>query len=207
MWTCSLNSAREPFRPVQNHTWKYCADAHISFGVRAWKKREENECDQEKMKIKMFICCFSLGTYFLMHYKWLSAFQWHSSYVYLSVRPHARITLLCALCAMLSNVCTPTAYVLVYFCYVVCNYRSQINQYKANNRIVYIIYLSGMIQQVHLCALHTHRIITVTGYGYRYYFTFPNAKRSAATFTLFVSSPLLFVLGAKRFLIMKIDVV
>lgn len=116
-----------------------------------------------------------------------------------SVRTYHITPELCALCAMLSNVCTPTACVLVYFCYVVCNYRSQINQYKANNRIVYIIYLSGMIQQVHLCALHTHRIITVTGYGYRYYFTFPNAKRSAATFTLFVSSPLLFVLGAKRF--------
>lgn len=152
MWTCSLNSAREPFRPVQNHTWKYCADAHISFGVRAWKKRGENENQNVHL---LFFTWHLLSNALQMTVCFSMAF-----FICLFIRPSVRtyhITPeLCALCAMLSNVCTPTACVLVYFCYVVCNYRSQINQYKANNRIVYIIYLSGMIQQVHLCALSIH---------------------------------------------------
>lgn len=120
--------------------------------MRAWKKRGENENQNVHL---LFFTWHLLSNALQMTVCFSMAF-----FICLFIRPSVRtyhITPeLCALCAMLSNVCTPTACVLVYFCYVVCNYRSQINQYKANNRIVYIIYLSGMIQQVHLCALSIH---------------------------------------------------
>lgn len=129
-----------------------------------WKTQHQRTKENEHEKSNLLIWHFSLGTHFLMHHKRLSAVQWHSSNVYLSVRmPVSYYTLKLThwLCYMQSKqiyTSRVSEWVWVWWMCVilfslrcVCNYRSQINQYKANNQIVYIIYLSGMIQQVHLC--------------------------------------------------------
>lgn len=116
------------------------------------------------MKKVKFICCFSLSTHFLMQYKRLSAFQWHSfgMFIYSLVCPlpvSSHFRRLSMYIRDETDVRSALFYAVLLFS-LHRHYRSQINQHKANNQIVYIIYLSGAIQQVHL-ALFCQQTITI----------------------------------------------
>lgn len=130
----------------------------------------------------MFIWYFSLNTYFLMHCKRPSGFSMAFSKC-LFIRPHARIIDSASSsvsewdCIEYSLVRTSHFPILPIttrshslFFYVRC----EINQYKANNRIVYLIYLSGAAIrcQVHSWSVYGLCIVPskpLHCYCYRYY--------------------------------------
>lgn len=77
----------------------------------------------------------------------LFVYSYHVTHSSCAMQSNAYIVNDCVWCAILFSIRCACLY-------TVCSNQSQINQYRANNQIVYIINLSGMIQQVHLCALY-----------------------------------------------------
>lgn len=140
MWTCSLNNALcEPLRPAQTlkiytHVYSRCEVSACGLSERKYKKRS---------KINMFIWYFSLNTHFLMHCKRPSGFfNGISLNVYLSVRmPVSLILWVNVGCSVNTSHFTFSLFLSLFL--LRRHYRFEINQYKANNWIVYIIYLSG----------------------------------------------------------------
>lgn len=94
----------------------------------------------------------------------MSAFQWHFLNCLFNRSDHTYVTI------MQHGFNVYSIFVYVCVSVYVCLYTSnrEINQYKANNRIVYKIYVWCVtFEQVHMCALRIFHAIT--NYGYRYY--------------------------------------
>lgn len=137
------------------------AYARVSF-------ERSNACGKNERNINMCIWYFSLNTHFLMHFKRPSGFQWHFTNVYLTVRnTHTHTHPFPCTVPWTRNKSECSIRSPMPLSIFVVPKTLQINQYKANNRIVYLIYFNGERErhprQVHVCVCIFH-----FSYCYRY---------------------------------------